>query len=145
MIPNKTDKSNVGELVVFLGIEGAAPSPANSMKLSARLTPEKSAKRVDDLKLSLRQGREGHKDLESAICRLGFAQTCLFGKFARCQIRPLYVRLLRKWYIRTLSDYEVSARRRRAPALHNVSPRVVISPPPELTGLSTPMRIQNPS
>ena len=86
----KKAKSQVGEMIVFLGMEGAFPSPANAMRLPARLHPEKASKWIDTTKLFLQQGRVGHRDLESLIgLELGFSQTFLFGKFGRCQLRAL--------------------------------------------------------
>ena len=104
------------------------PSPANFAKLSARLTHEKAPKWIDTLKLRLRQGHVGHNDMESIIGKLGFPQTFLFGMFARCQMRALYLKLRRKWYNPTLSAYEISGVRRRISILRDVSPRVVSSP-----------------
>ena len=75
------------------------------MQISARSTPEKASRWIDALKLFLRQGRVGNRDLESLIGKIDFSQTCLFGKFARSQMRALYLKLHRKWYIPNLSAY----------------------------------------
>ena len=124
----KASKSQVGDKVVFLRLEGSFPSPQNSMQISVRLTPDKASKWIDTLKLFLSQGRVGHRDLESLIGKLGFSQTCLFGKFARCHLRALYPKLHRKWYIPMLSAYETSAIRWWIATLRNVSPRLVLPP-----------------
>ena len=97
------------------------------MKLPVRLTPEKASKWIDALKLSPKQGRVGHKDLEILIGKMCFSQTCLFGKFDRCQLRARYLKIRMKWYIPTFSAYEISAARRSISIMHNVSPRMVVS------------------
>ena len=127
-ISPKAAKSQVGEKVGSLGVEGTFPSPANAMKLSVRLTPEKASMWIDALKLFLRQSRVGHRVLESLIGKLGCSQTCLFGKFARCQVRALYRKLRRKWYIPTLSAFEISIDRWWIATIHNVS-TVLVFPP----------------
>lgn len=43
----KTAKSHVGERVVPRVLAGTFPSPGDSMAPSARLTPEKTARRID--------------------------------------------------------------------------------------------------
>ena len=98
------------------------------MKLSARLTADKAPKWIDAIKGFLERGRVGHKELESLIGKLGFSQTCLFGKFARCQLRALYLKLRSKWFAPTITDRETLVFRWWVSVLQNVSPRIASSP-----------------
>ena len=127
-VPLKLRKYEVGPVVTFLGIEGTFHKPENGMRLSVRLTPEKASRRVGAIKLFLPKGRVGRKDLGSLIGKLGFSQTCLFGKFARCQLRALYCKLNRLWYVPTLRSREILIFRRWISVLHTVSPRLVALP-----------------
>ena len=97
-------KSLVGARIAFLGLEGFAPPPGNSMRLSARLKADKASKCVDSIRLFLEKGRTGHKAMGSLIGKLGFSRTSLFGEFARCQLRALYLKMHHKWYSQTISE-----------------------------------------
>ena len=124
----KISKSQVGDRITFLGLEGLFHSPANLMKLSARLTTDKASEWIDTVKGFLERGRVGRKELESLIGKLGFSQTCLFGKFDRCQLRALYLKLHQKWFVSTITERETLVSRWWISALRNVSPRIASSP-----------------
>ena len=124
-VPLKLKKSVVGPVITFLGLEGTFPTPENGMKLSVRLTPEKASRWIDAIRLFLSKGRVGREDLGSLIGKLGFSQTCLFGNFARCQLRALYCKLSRRWYVPKLSSREILISRWWISVRHAVSPRVV--------------------
>ena len=84
----KEGKSFVGNSVAFLGLVGNFPSPDTGMKLLVSLSPEKREERPQMLEGCLSQGRISRRRLGKLIGRLSFLHTCLFGKFARTQMRP---------------------------------------------------------
>ena len=98
------------------------------MKLSVRLTADKASKWIDAVKGFLERGRVGRKELESLIGKLGFSQTCLFGKFARCQLRAPYLKLHQRWFVATIAERETLVFRWWVSVLRNVSPRIASSP-----------------
>ena len=98
--------SSVGNSTVFLGLLGAFPSTANGHRLRISLTNEKREKRAHLLDSFLKEGRISRICLGKLIGRLGFSQTCIFGKFARTQIRPLYQKFHQWVYNAQLSRHE---------------------------------------
>ena len=112
-IKPKLAKSKVGIRATCIGVEGSCPSPPNGIEISAQIAQSKAPRRIDTTKRPLSEGRAGRKDLESLIGELGFSQTSLFAKFARCQLRAIYLKIHRKWY---------------PPTISSTAPRVVASP-----------------
>ena len=92
----KSEKSEHGVRVTFLGLEGYFPCAENNFRLSVSLTSEKATKWAGEIKAVIDKSFISSPELEKLIGKLGFAQTNLFGKFARAQLRPLY----RKFYAR---------------------------------------------
>ena len=83
----KHEKADVGPHAAFLGLRGFFPCAANSWKLRISLPTEK-AYACAALVRSFRLRVSIHAlELERLIGRLCFSQTCLFGKFARTQMR----------------------------------------------------------
>ena len=62
--------------------------------------------------------------LESLIGKLSFSQTCLFGKFARTQLRPLYQKLYRRFYVAKLSPREIPTLKWWSAVLRGLKPRI---------------------
>ena len=102
----KPGKSQVGSKIVFLGLLGEFPSHRNGHKLSISLPPEKRKNWPQLLASYLKEGSITHSCLEKLIGRLLFSQTAVFGKFARTQLRPLYLKLHRRVYCAKLSAQE---------------------------------------
>ena len=86
----KTEKSEVGRRITFLGLEGDSPCKANGFTISVRLTREKAEAWADQINSYIKAGFISSNDLGELIGKLGFPQTNLFGKFARTQMMPLY-------------------------------------------------------
>ena len=104
----KPGKSEVGSPLTFLGLLGTFQCAANGSRLSISLTPEKCKRWPNLITGYLQEGRISHSFLEKLIGKLLFSQTAVFGKFARTQLRPLYVKLNRRVYNARLSAYERS-------------------------------------
>ena len=94
----KTDKSVIGSSDIFLGLAAYFPRPANGMSLAISLPREKArrwAKLIHEIITSMNMS---HSTLESLIGRLSFAQTAVFGRFARAMTKPLYAKLFSPRY-----------------------------------------------
>ena len=86
----KPDKADKGQALARLGILGDFRRPDNDMSLTVSLPRDKAALWSQEIDLFLQRGAVAHKDLESGIGRLSFAQTPkLGGLAARCW--PLFV------------------------------------------------------
>ena len=69
-------------------------------------------------------------ELESLVGKLGFSQTCLFGKFARAKIRYLYKKLRRRYYVSSFPAWELSPLLWRGGAiLAELQPRIPMGGP----------------
>ena len=88
--PKKCSISNIN---TFLGLRGFFPSRANSFRLSVMLGELKAEKWIAHLQGIIREGRVDHKTLDRLVGRLSFAQTNVFGKFARPLSQELYDKL----------------------------------------------------
>ena len=120
----KSEKSDCGPRLTFLGIEGYFPCKANGMRLRVPL-PETKAQKWAPLLQQVLTGRKiGIVELESLIGKLSFSQTCLFGKFARTQLRPLYKKLHGRFYSTELSSREHSAIRWWLATIKELRPRI---------------------
>ena len=86
----KTAKSVVGTHNTFLGLSAHFPSPTNQMTLSLALSQDKANSWASIIDGIIKDGHLHHALLESLIGRLGFAQTAVFGRFARAMLKPLY-------------------------------------------------------
>ena len=125
----KLGKSEVGSPLTFLGLLGTFPCAANGSRLSISLTPEKCERRSKLITGYLQEGRIAHSFLEKLIGKLLFSQTAVFGKFARTQLRPLYVKLNRRVYNARLSAYERSVFTWWRDVLADFSPRLATPRP----------------
>ena len=77
-------KSEVGQAITFLGLLGTSPSKANGFTLLVSLPGEKRERSmVGPIASYLDQNSLSYKKMGKLIGRLSFAQTLLFGKFAR--------------------------------------------------------------
>ena len=89
----KDDKCRVSRKDNFLGLTGISPGRGNNFTLTISLTPGKSLKWKRVLDHNVTHRRVTHAVLESVIGRLGFAQSAVFSRFARCMLQPLYAKL----------------------------------------------------
>ena len=72
----------------------------------------------------LTDGRVGALCLESLIGGRSFPRKCLFGEFARTQIRPPYTKLHRHYYLGKLTPRERSTMRWGRVVLAELKPRI---------------------
>ena len=86
-------KCSVGTANSFLGIRAVLPSTSNAFRLSLSLDPEKAAVWSTLLEDYIKTRTIDHKSLDRLIGRLSFAQTNIFGKFARSLAQALYDKL----------------------------------------------------
>ena len=98
----KTEKSIIGVIDGFLGLEAYFPCPPNRLTLSLSLSNDKATRWADLIDRILEEGAISHTSLESLIGRLSFAQTAVFGRFARAMLKPLYVKLYTARYFNAL-------------------------------------------
>ena len=120
----KAEKEEVGPRVTFLGLRGFFPCRENGWKLQITL-PSDKAKAWADYVRSFRQRGSIHAlELETLIGRLSFSQTCLFGKFARTQMRCLYKKLHRRVYVAKFTPRELLSLRWWEAVLTELRPRV---------------------
>ena len=94
------------------------------MKLRVSLTPEKASSWSAIIRRRINDGSISHPDLEKLIGKLRFSQTCLFGKFARTQIRCLYRKLYAPSYSHILSQTELIALHWWVEVISNLKPRI---------------------
>ena len=125
----KPGKSDVGSPLTFLGLLGTFPCSENGFRLSISPTPEKCRRWPSLIAGYLRGGRIAHSFLEKLISKLLFSQTSVFGKFARSQLRPLYLKLNRRAYNARLPAYERSVFTWWHDVLADSSPRLVTPRP----------------
>ena len=102
----KKTKSEVGPKITYLGLLGAFPTRGNGGRLTVSLTPEKAKKWSENIGRILKEQRISAHELEKLIGKLCFSQTCLFGKFARTQLRCLYRKLHAPRFVPNLSKAE---------------------------------------
>ena len=99
----KVEKSFIGNWNSFLGMDAIFPSPVNGMTLSISLSEEKAIKWSNLIDRILSEHSISHTTLESLIGRMAFAQTAVFGKFARAMLKPLYAKLYAPGYTTAIS------------------------------------------
>ena len=121
----KREKSAIGTSNIFLGLSAQFPSPENSMTLSLSLSPDKAAKWSDSILAIIEAQLISHAALESLIGRLSFAQTAVFGRFARAMLKPLYAKLYAPRFTSTISPALARNLSWRATTLKLPHPRVV--------------------
>ena len=85
----KDKKCSVGPPNTFLGLHGVTPSVANGMKLSISVDKWKSARRGAQLAQLIEAQPIDHPSPDKLIGELSFAQTSIFGKFARSRAQLL--------------------------------------------------------
>ena len=95
----KAEKADVGHRVTFLGLRGPSPWRGNAAKMHISLTGEKASQRPELIRTYHTSGSIHALELESLIGKLGFSQTCLFGNFARAQMRYIYKKIRRLFYV----------------------------------------------
>ena len=89
----KTKMAEVGWEIIFLGLQGTSPSPANDMTLMIRLHPKKAETWIIMLERIIKAESATHKELESIIGRLSPTLTSVFGRIGRATLAPLYKKL----------------------------------------------------
>ena len=99
----KTAKSVIGSSNTFLGLTAFFPQPANQMSLAISLPRDKAHRWARMIATILRSGTISHATIESLIGRLSFAQTAVFGRFARAMLKPLYTKLYSKRFLPHIS------------------------------------------
>ena len=99
----KTEKSAIGNSNVFLGLTAFFPRPSNGMSLVISLPREKAHHWAKIILEIIATAHLSHATLESLIGRLSFAQTSVFGRFARAMLKPLYAKLFSPRYHPQLS------------------------------------------
>ena len=120
----KLQKSEVGPAITFLGLLGTFPSKEGGMDLTVSLPQDKAAKWAADITQYQAKGIITHPELEKLIGKLCFSQTCLFGKFARTQLRCLYRKLYAPKYKAALSKHENLTLSWWIDVLLNLTPRI---------------------
>ena len=80
--------------VIFIGLQGDFPTPANEMLLRITLPEEKESAWTSITQRVLSAGFISHAKLESIIGRLSLTQTSVFGGIGRGAMAPLYAKLL---------------------------------------------------
>ena len=121
----KNDKTKLGDIMTFLGIQGGFPSPANGMTLEVPLPADKKTKWVDAITRILDIGVITHDQLESLIGRLSFSQTSIFGRFGRPMMTHLYTKLNAIRYHPVLTTKEVRILQRWRTSIANLASRAV--------------------
>ena len=117
----------MGNSVVFLGLLGTFPSPKNGGQLLISLTDEKRTKWPQLINTYLKAGSISHRCLEKLIGRLSFSMTCIFGEFARTQLRPLHQKFFRRVYNAQLSQHERCTLEWWRSIIADFTPRIAVS------------------
>ena len=99
----KVAKSVIGNSNVFLGLSAFFPRPSNGMSLVISLPREKARRWARMIREIIATAHISHATLESLIGRLSFAQTSVFGRFARAMLKPLYAKLFSPRFFPQLS------------------------------------------
>ena len=120
----KSPKSEWGQRVTFLGLEGSFPCRANDYKLPVSFPADKARRWTKEVSSFISAGSITSHELEKLIGKLGFPQTNLFGKFARTQLRPLYRKFYSRSYSPILSSSELRAFRWWAAILSSLHPQI---------------------
>ena len=89
----KSDKPRYGGKIIYVGLVGESPTSTNGMWLGISLPAEKAQKRIDIIESHIAAESITFNQLGNVIGKLGFAQTHVFNKFARCMVQPLYRKL----------------------------------------------------
>ena len=126
----KPGKSQVGPKIVFLGLLCDFPRRENGYKLAISLPADKRKKWSQLIASFLKEGSVSHSCLEKLIGRLLFSQSAIFGKFARTQLRPLYLKLHRRVYCAKLSAQEKLLFSWWKQIIEEFRPRIAIPRPP---------------
>ena len=121
----KREKSAIGQVNTFLGLTAHFPNPSNDMKLSLTLSPDKAEKWSDSIIQIIEERQISHARLESLIGRLAFAQTAVFGRFARAMLKPLYAKLYSPRYFAPISQSVLRNLSWWAASLSSLRPRIV--------------------
>ena len=89
----KDKKCSIGPSNTFLGLRGTMPSRSNGMKLTISIDEDKSIRWIKEISEIISAQSIAHCSLDKLIGKLSFAQTSVFGKFARTLAQPLYDKL----------------------------------------------------
>ena len=119
------DKCKIGPSNNFLCLSGTFPTKSNGFSITIALPPEKSLKWKRTLDEIVRTRSVSHAALESLIGRLGFAQSGVFAKFARCMLQPLYAKLYSTPFYPNIHGRTLDTFRWWAEAIVLLPPRVV--------------------
>ena len=122
-------KAVAGPAVSFLCLMGDFPSAANNRQLMISRPVEKRQSWSGLIGGFLKEGRIPHSFLGNLIGKLAFAQTSLFRKFARTQMRQLLTKLNRRVYNAHLSAGKRLVCVCRARAISDFTPRLDIPRP----------------
>ena len=121
----KEEKCYIGPTNTFLGLSGIFPDRLNNFSLTVALTPEKSLKWKRTLDAIVGARSVSRAALESLIGRLGFAQSGVFSKFARCMLQPLYAKLYSNPFYPNIHGRTLDTFRWWAEAIVLLPPRVI--------------------
>ena len=121
----KDDKCRIAGQNNFLGLTSTFPCRDNNFTLTICLAPDKSLKWKRVLGHIFTQRRVTRAVLESVIGRLGFAQSAVFSRFARCMLQPLYAELYSLPFYTVVHGKTLGTFKWRSEALSMLPPRVV--------------------
>lgn len=120
----KIEKSAIGTANTFLGITDYFQQHSNQMSLAISLPRDKAYRWAKLISSVIQEKLIAHATLESLIGRLSFAQTAIFGRFARAMLKPLYAKLYSNRYLPNVSPALERNLRWRPAALLSLTPRL---------------------
>ena len=141
----KLEKTELGQRVTFLGLSGAFPRKDNKWLLQVSLPAEKASKWATEILGHIKTGSILSAPLEKLICKLGFSQTNLFGKFAHTKLRPLYQKLYARNFSPKLTQDEIRTFKWWARVLTSLQPRIPRGSIGPRTSFFTQMQPQLPT
>ena len=97
-------KCSIEPVNTFLGLRGSMPCRRSGMKLEISLDQEKSERWTELISQIIKAQSIDHDLLDKLIGKLSFAQTTVFGKFARTLAQPLYDMLNAHPYTELISE-----------------------------------------
>lgn len=118
----KISKSQVGAKMVFLGLTGSSPRPSKTMALRISLPKEKRSNRSKMTARIIETAAIAFAETESAVGRLSFALSSVFGRIGRAKLTPQYKQLHSETYLPLLSQKELITMRWWDVALTHMGP-----------------------
>ena len=121
----KTQKSEVGKLIKFIGLLGSFPCEENKFLLHIS-QPQDKIVRWSQITLDhLTDGRITHKHLESLIGKLAYTQTSVFGRFGRTLLKPLQDKVNDRPNVEKFSEREIDILGWRVESIRASAPRII--------------------